>query len=197
MSFELLKVLDSSLYKKYGENFNYSPSKIIPDIISDNFIDIPDKIIKYTLPSSGYNNIICSREFKVPEPCAYFSSPNTFIKSILYLENLDFYENIHLPKKQNEMVNKYLYNIALKNIEEKKHKKMIQKLMNNTIKDTDPIKNLYFKELVQLLEYQYSIEIIRCDIRNNFFDIIKKKSKKKRLLILQYPSGIFCPYGII
>lgn len=196
-TFELLDFLDSSSYKSYGENLKQHPSRIIPQNISDNFIDNKNKIIKYILPCNSSNYLICDKDVKLPEPCAYFTSPNSLLKSFLYLTNEEFYENVHLPKKADDILNKYLKTLSMQHVDDRKYKKLIQKLMNSSIKDTDPSKNLYFKDLFELLEKKYKIEIIKCDTKFNFLQHISKKTDKKKCLILQYPSGTFCPYGLL
>lgn len=199
MSFELLEALKYSTHKNHNENLNHSPSRIIPVNICDNIKTSNITNIRYIPPRSGNEYIVCSKVTKLPEPSAYFSSPNSFVKSYLYLKNKDFYESVHLPEKMNRLLIDYLRKLSLKYQSNKKYKKLIQKLLNNSIPDTDPLKNDLFEILLELLEKDCKIEVIRSDINENFLEYIKtnKKIQKQGLLLLQYPTGLFAPYGTL
>lgn len=198
MSFELLEMLKHGPHKEHGDNLNYSPSRITPISMCDNISAERKDTIRYVPPRVGNEYIVCNKDIKLPEPSAYFSSPNSFIKSYLYLTNEEFYENIHLPEKVNRLLLDFLRKISLKYQRNRKYKKLIQKLMNNLIPDTDPLKNDLFEILLELVEKDCNIEVIRSNIDENYLEHIKSSRKRKKCyLFLQYPTGIFSPYGTL
>jgi hypothetical protein len=205
MSFKILRQLQYSSGSDYGNNLNFPPSRIIPVSLSEE--TETDNIIYYTPPRLCSEHIVCEYGKKLPEPSAYFRGPNTFIKSVLYLTNIKFYENAHLPLKANRILMDFLRE---KVMEEKKnwtYKKLIQNILNNSKLnlDTDPSKTPYFDKFLDLvLDREYQIVIIQSDKEGNYWDSIPEKlpkleaeeREKKYLILLQNPSGLFSPYGV-
>jgi hypothetical protein len=90
MAFEILRQLQYCTGSDYGDNLNIAPSRIIPiSLVEDINNDADDSVIYYVPPRLGNEYVICEPDKKLPEPSAYFRSPNTMLKSLLYLSNMD------------------------------------------------------------------------------------------------------------
>ena len=101
MTFSILKQLQYCTSSDYGDNLNLAPSRIIPtSLVEDINTDTDEKsIIYYVPPRLGNEYVICQSGKKLPDPSAYFRSPNTFLKSFLYLRNVNYYDNTtHMDK---------------------------------------------------------------------------------------------------
>ena len=183
MSFDILRQLQYCTGSCYGDNLNMVPSRIIPislvEDISGNETNNDGKInniIYYIPPRLGKEYVICNTENKLPEPSAYFRSPNTFLKSLLYLSNVNYY------------------------------KKLIQIIMNNTggTFDTDPDKNPFFSKFIKVIlkKEKYDIIIIRANDAGYYFDTVPSKlpklnliSGKPNYILLLHSNGLYSPYG--
>jgi len=169
-----------------------------------------EKIIYYITPRLGNEYIICKKSKKLPEPSAYFRSPNTFLKSFLYLSNVEYYNNIHLPKKANMMLQQYLRNVFEKYSKSKeniKYNKIIQVILNNTDGefDTDPNKNPHYSNFIKLImkHEKGNIIVIRSDDNGNFMDTVPSKipqlditdNENMYYVLMQGSNGLFSPYG--
>lgn len=206
-SFNILKQLQYSTGSDYGDNLNLAPSRIIPtNLVEDISEDIEEKnIIYYVPPRLGNEYVICEACKKLPEPSAYFRSPNTFLKSFLYLSNVSYYDNIHLPSKANSLLEKYLrdifqkYSTSKKSLEVSRNKKLIQIILNNTESnfDTDPDKNPYFSKFIKIILNINDIIVIRADDNGNYYDTISNNVKDGKYVLLQHSNGLFSPYGTL
>ena len=91
MSFNILNQLQNCTGSYYGDNLNIVPSRIIPICLPEYKNDTTNSksynVIYYIPPNLKTEYIVCNTEKKIPEPSAYFRSPNTFMKSLLYLSN--------------------------------------------------------------------------------------------------------------
>ena len=210
MTFNILRQLQYCNGSDYGDNLNIAPSRIIPiSLIEDN--DNNKNIISYVPPRFGNEYVICDRNKKLPEPSAYFRSPNTFLKSLLYLCNVKYYDNVHLPLKANTILEHYLKDIfeeMSKNKENTKTKKLTQIILNNSdgIFDTDPHTNPYYSDFLKILlkKEKYNILVIRSDYNGNYYDTvptiipslsIKNENSEVYYILLQNSNGLFSPYG--
>ena len=197
MSFEIIRQLQYSSCSSYGDNLNKVPSRIIPISLED---VKEDNIIYYIPPRLGKEYIICNNKNKLPEPSAYFRSPNTFLKSLLYLSNINYYDNVSLPLKADSILNGYIRTI----FEEESHenvisnKKIIQVILNNTAGtfDTDPDKNPFFSKFIKVIlkKEKCNIMVVRSDDNGNFIDIVNKTEKPSYILLL-HSNGLYSPYG--
>lgn len=211
MAFEILRQLQYCTGSDYGDNLNTTPSRIIPiNLVEDNEDISDDNILYYVPPRLGNEYVICETDKKLPEPSAYFRSPNTMLKSLLYLSNMDYYNNVHLPLKANRILDKYLRVIFEKYASQKEsstYKKLIQVVLNNTNGefDTDPDKNPYYSKFMKLLlkEEKCNIIVVRSDDNGNFMDTVpskiplldKRENKNVYYILLQHSNGLFSPYG--
>ena len=197
MSFELIRQLQYSSCSNYGDNLNKVPSRIIPLCLED---VKEDNIIYYITPRLGKEYIICNNKNKVPEPSAYFRSPNTFLKSLLYLSNINYYNNVSLPLQSDSILNGYIRTIFEEESYENvtSYKKIIQIILNNTngTFDTDPDKNPFFSKFIKVIlkKEKCNIMIVRSDDNGNFIDIVNKSEKPSYILLL-HSSGLYSPYG--
>jgi len=211
MAFNILRQLQYCTGSDYGNNLNSAPSRIIPISLVEDKEDVKDdKIIYYIPPRLGNEYIICEHDKKLPEPSAYFRSPNTLLKSFLYLSCVEYYNNVHLPKKADTILQQYLRNVFEKYSRGKEnitYKKIIQVILNNTDGefDTDPDKNPYYSKFIKLLvkHEKCNIIVIRSGDNGNFLDTVPSKlprldvikSKNMYYILLQRPNGLFSPYG--
>lgn len=212
MAFTILRQLQYCSGSDYGNNFNNPPSRIIPiSLIEDYENKSNSPIIKYIPPRLGNEYILCENGKKLPEPSAYFKSPNTLLKSLLYISNIEYHNNVIYPKKANDILQKYLSTIFekyTKSVKEKSsYKKLVQVILNNTngAFDTDPNKNPYFVKFINaILKYEKcNIIIIREDDNGNFLDTVPNKIPSLDLvknenvyyIILQNSNGLYSPYG--
>jgi hypothetical protein len=215
MSFDILRQLQYCTGSCYGDNLNMVPSRIIPislvEDISGNETNNDGKInniIYYIPPRLGKEYVICNTENKLPEPSAYFRSPNTFLKSLLYLSNVNYYDNVCLPLKADTILNAYIRDIfeeqSTENIQS--YKKLIQIIMNNTggTFDTDPDKNPFFSKFIKVIlkKEKYDIIIIRANDAGYYFDTVPSKlpklnliSGKPNYILLLHSNGLYSPYG--
>ena len=205
MVFSILKQLQNNTGSDYGDNLCKVPSRIIPSINSS---ENKDKSIEYILPYFGKESIICNIKSKLPEPSAYFRSPNTFLKSFLYLSNSSYYENISYPSNANQILNTYIRNIFEEHSKDNvpSNKKLVQIMMNNTsgIFDTDPDKNSFFSKFIKIILKKEKCEIIIIREKDGFFDTIpnkipdidvKNKDSKSVYILLLNQNGVYSPYG--
>lgn len=212
MTFNILRKLQYCTGSDYGDNLNMAPSRIIPiSLVEDN--DNNKNIISYVPPRLGNEYVICERNKKLPEPSAYFRSPNTFLKSLLYLCNVKYYDNVHLPLKANTILEHYLKDIfeeMSKNKENTKTKKLTQTILNNSdgIFDTDPDNNPYYSDFLKILlkREKCNILVIRSDDDGNYYDTVpniipslriksEKENSELYYILLQNSNGLFSPYG--
>ena len=212
MAFTILKQLQYCSGSDYGNNMNSPPSRIIPISLIDDIKDVGDnKIIYYVPPRLGNEYIICDSKRKLPEPSAYFKYPNTLLKSLLYISNVDYHNNVQFPLKADGILQKYLFKIFEKyseiNKENSTYKKLVQTILNNTNGDfdTDPDKNPYFTKFINLIlkHEKCNLVIIRADNTGNFLDTVPSKipslntinNNKMYYVLLQNSNGLFSPYG--
>jgi len=211
MAFNILKQLQYCSGSDYGNNLNQPPSRIIPISLIDEDKESDDNTIYYLLPRLGHDCIICNNSKKLPEPSAYFKSPNTLIKSLLYISNMEYYNNAQFPIKSDSILNKYLCKIFTEYSKPKKenftYKKLVQTILNNTNGDfdTDPDKNPYFSKFINIiLNYEKcNLIIIREDDNGNFLNTVPNKipeisineNKNIYYVLLQNSNGLFSPYG--
>jgi hypothetical protein len=212
MTFNILRQLQYCTGSDYGDNLNMAPSRIIPiSLVEDN--DNNKNIISYVPPRLGNEYVICERNKKLPEPSAYFRAPNTFLKSLLYLCSVKYYDNVHLPIKANNVLEHYLKDIfeeMSKNKENTKTKKLTQIILNNSdgIFDTDPNNNPYYTDFIKILlkKQKCNIIIIRSDDYGNYYDTVpniipslsiknEKEQSEVYYILLQNSNGLFSPYG--
>lgn len=208
MTFDILRQLQYCIGSDYGDNLNMPPSRIIPiSLVEDND---NKNIISYVPPRLGNEYIICERNKKLPEPSAYFRSPNTFLKSLLYLCDVKYYENVHLPLKANIILEhylKYIFEKMSKSKENSKTKKLTQTILNNSdgIFDTDPNNNPYYSDFINILikKEKCNIIVIRSDDNGNYYDTVPntipslsiKSDTNIYYIFLQNSNGLFSPYG--
>ena len=160
------------------------------------------------MPYFGKESIICNIKSKLPEPSAYFRSPNTFLKSFLYLSNSSYYENVSYPSNANQILNTYIRNIFEEHSKDNvpSNKKLVQIMMNNTsgIFDTDPDKNSFFSKFIKIILKKEKCEIIIIREKDGFFDTIpnkipdidiKNKDSKSVYILLLNQNGVYSPYG--
>jgi len=212
MAFDILRQLQYCTGSDYGDNLNLAPSRIIPiSLVEDISNEVnDDNVIYYIPPRLGNEYVICESDKKLPEPSAYFRSPNTFMKSLLYLSNMSYYNNAHLPVKANRILDKYLRDVFEKYSTKKEnitYKKIIQIILNNTSGDfdTDPDKNPHYSKFIKLIlkEEKCNILVIRSDDKGNFLDTVPnkiptldiKENKDIYYILLQHSNGLFSPYG--
>ena len=210
MAFDILRQLQYCTGSDYGDNLNMVPSRIIPISLVEDNDDINDNdIIYYVPPRLGNEYVICKPDKKLPEPSAYFRSPNTLLKSFLYLSNIKYYNNVHFPLEADTILNEYLKKIFGKHSKnpEISCKKLTQVILNNTNNnfDTDPNKNPYFSKFIKFItkNEQCDIIIIRSDNNGNYIDTVPSnlpklslcENKKVYYVLLQHSNGLFSPYG--
>ncbi len=214
MAFNIIMQLQYCTGSDYGSNLNVHPSRIIPiSLVEDNEDMNDNNIIYYVPPILGNEYIICEKTRKLPEPSAYFKSPNTLLKSLLYISNIEYHKNVPFPKKADSILQKYLYKIFEKYTKSKKehstYKKLVQIILNNTGGDfdTDPDKNPHFSKFINaILKYEKcNLIIIRSDDTGNFLDTvpskipsldtIKNDNDDIYYILLQNSNGLFSPYG--
>ena len=202
--FNILKQLQYCTGSDYGDNLNIIPSRIIPTNLVE---DIDEKnIIYYVPPKLGNACVICDRDNKLPSPSAYFQSPNTFLKSFLYLKNVKYYDNVHLPSKANSLLEKYLEKIFRTYSQENTSKKLVQILLNyNSDFDADPGKNPYFSKFLKIIlkHEKCNIIVIRANKFGNYYDTVPNKILPNDnpncpvYVLLQHSNGSFSPYGTL
>ena len=212
MAFNILRQLQYCTGSDYGSNLNVPPSRIIPISLVEDNEDVNDNnIIYYVPPRLGNEYVICETTRKLPEPSAYFKSPNTLLKSLLYISNMDYNNNVSFPTKADSILQKYLYKIFEKYTESKKenstYKNLVQIILNNTGGDfdTDPDKNPYFSKFITtILKHEgCKLVIVRADDTGNFLDTVPSKipsldtnkSDDLYYILLQNSNGLFSPYG--
>ena len=211
MSFDILRQLQYCTGSCYGDNLNMVPSRIIPISVVEDISEDSDNssdIIYYIPPRLGKEYVICNNENKLPEPSAYFRGPNTFLKSLLYLSNVNYYDNVHLPLKADTILNTYIRNIFEEQLTEniQSYKKLIQVIMNNTggTFDTDPDKNPFFSKFIKVIlkKEKCDVIIIRSNDSGYYFDTVPNKLPKLNLIsgkpnyvLLLHSNGLYSPYG--
>jgi len=210
MSFDILRQLQYCAGSCYGDNLNMVPSRIIPISLVEDISENDDNgnIIYYIPPRLGKEYVICNNENKLPHPSAYFRSPNTFLKSLLYLSNVNYYDNVSLPVKANTILNTYIRDIFVEQSNENIHsnKKLVQIIMNNTggTFDTDPDKNPFFSKFIKVIlkKEKCDIIIIRANDSGYYFDTVPNKlpnlnliSGKPNYILLLHSNGLYSPYG--
>lgn len=201
----MLKTLQKCECADYGDNLKNAPERIIPvSSMEDN--EELKKVIYYVPPNLGNQYIVRDKSVKLPEPSAYFRSPNTFMKSLLYLSDSNYCDNVHLSKKADMILQKYLRN-AFQNFKPSKkthaYKKITQIILNNVNGefDTDPDKNPHFSKFFKVLVDQgkYDIVVVRADDNGNYMDTVPSRIPKKIVrplyVLLQHRNGLFSPYG--
>ena len=215
MSFEILKQLKYSSFCDYGDNLNSAPSRIIPPSIIDEKYDKDVEIIYYIPVRLGKEYIVCDNTKKLPEPSAYFRAPNTFLKSLLYMSNLSFYENVSTSLKADGILNLYmrdvfekLNNLTFNEVENlQPYRKLIQIILNNTggTFDTDPDKNPFFSKFINIIlkKEKCNIIVVRSDCDGNYYDTVPSKipnlniqpTGKINYILLLNSNGLYSPYG--
>ena len=212
MSFNILNQLQNCTGSYYGDNLNIVPSRIIPICLPEYKNDTTNSksynVIYYIPPNLKTEYIVCNTEKKIPEPSAYFRSPNTFMKSLLYLSNFNYYDNVSLPLKADNILNTYIRYMFDEKITEniQSNKKLIQIIMNNTGGnfDTDPDKNPFFSKFIKIVlkKENCNIIIIRSDNDGYYLDTIPNKIPELNLtngkisyLLLLNSNGLYSPYG--
>ena len=82
MSFNIIRQVQYCTGSDYGNNLNITPSRIIPISLVEKDDDTKEEYVLYYIPPRlGTEHIIFSPDHKLPEPSAYFRSPNTLVKS--------------------------------------------------------------------------------------------------------------------
>lgn len=215
MAFEILRHLQYGSGSDCGQNLNRHPSRIIPITFLEEErpfgLYSDSEVISFIPPRLGEDRIICDLQTLLPEPAAYFRGQNSFLKAYLYLSSLEFYQYCHLPKKADDIMQKYLRDICEKHPEKNKGKvkKLIQSIMNNgrDIFDTDPRNNPYFSVFYDLLFPNDSAQIIivKSSEEGNYRKTIpaklpsltldKTETGKICYILLSLPNHTFAPYG--
>ena len=206
MNLSFIDYLKTSQYASYDnhniidnkddyDNKDYKDNKYVINIINNENI--------YSVPYI-YNSIL-------PNPCIYFKSPHTFLKSYLYLTNSEFAHSSKYSLKSDIMLKRYIKD----KINEESKKKIIgikakfyRKLISDNNFDTDPTKNIYFNKFIDLLlnDNKEDFIIVRCGKNGLCNDTIpnkiprnsvlhNKKLKKYYVFLMKY-DGLFAPYGI-
>jgi hypothetical protein len=155
--------------------------------------------------------IVMGEGEKLSKPRVYFNEKNSFLKSYLYLTDMIFYENCHLPGRSNQIIDKFMKKISEELIGKSrgKGKKLMQTVINYGISniDTDPKYSFYFSDLYDILftkRNKHKIVVLESDeyfyhkktIPNKIPKLYKEKTENICYIFLYLPNGRFCPYGI-
>lgn len=153
-----------------------------------------DEII-FKTPFLNKNIIYCgsiiNKNYKLPDPIAYFKPPHTLLKSFLYLSDWEFRNG-----KESKLT-ELCHNLFLKKRCNKSLSKNILSNLDGKF-NTDPEYNPFFKTFIQKILKNCGLILIRSDENNNFVDKIIKNPKKKPIyvILLNY-NQTFSPYGTL